>query len=324
MWRYLFLIFLSSSATAQTQQGYTSDRPNIIVDRSVLEDLKGYEPPPMFGDDETIPPPSAPQLTAPKAETLLGHPVQNFRVLTERNSQTKTEKPIVKPPVSKPQKSEKKPTIIPTKKEPPKEVKKVVVPPAPTATSIYKPKANPTMPAVPPIHVESSALPALPMPNADADKISQPSIGERIIDAALERQIESDNEKIKDKITKEKDTKKKIEKSKDNKKSVVRIPNNSLEFQVGQMDLTDKMETHIRKSILPEITNDLNARIQILSFATSPDNSESTARRISLTRALSVRDYLKKMNIDVSRIDVRALVSDNSIPPNRVDIVLLK
>lgn len=90
------------------------------------------------------------------------------------------------------------------------------------------------------------------------------------------------------------------------------------------MDLTDKIETQIRKSILPEITNDLNARIQVLSFATSPDKSESTARRISLTRALSVRDYLKKMNIDVSRIDVRALVSDNSKPPDRVDIVLLK
>lgn len=320
MWRYLFLIFLSSSATAQTQHGYTNDRPNIIVDRSVLEDLKGYEPPPMFGDDEAIPPPSAPQLTAPKAETLLGHPVQNFRVLTERNSQTKADKPVVKPPVSKPQKSDKKPA----KKEPPKEIKKVVVPPTPTTTSAYKPKTNPTMPAVPPIHVESSALPALPMPLADADKISQPSVGERIIDAALERQIESDSEKIKDKLTKEKETKKKKEKSKDDKKSVVKIPNNSLEFQVGQMDLTDKIETQIRKSILPEITNDLNARIQILSFATSPDKSESTARRISLTRALSVRDYLKKMNIDVSRIDVRALASDNSTPPDRVDIVLLK
>ena len=334
----IFILILSVlPAVAQTQQGYSNERPQIVIDNSVLEDLKGYQPPPMFDDNTTsqpIEPPISPVLTAPKAEILLNHPVQNFRVLTERNSQVQKLVPVPTPRI--PQKIENKESVIPIKKDAPKEPKKKEViqqalkNPIKTSQSqkeAYKPKASPTMPAVPPIHVEKDILPALPLPTPDAKNISTPSIGERMIDAALESKIEKDDVKIKEKLAEEKNNlvkKPKQEKTAPEKKSIVKIQNNSLEFQMGQMDLTDKIETQIRKSILPEITNDLNSRIQILSFATSPDKSESTAKRISLTRALSVRDYLKKMNIDMSRIDVRALASDNSIPPDRVDIILLK
>ncbi len=346
MWFYLFLIiFLASPlAHAQMQQGYSNGQPNVVVDRSVLEDLKGYQPPPMFGDESTtsepvkthpvkVAPPATQTLTAPKAEALLNHPVQNFRVLTERNSEPqKSAQPSI--PKKAEQKKASLKSVATTKKRVIPQIKikeekkqaeikpQIKQIPSPSSGG-YKPKASPTMPAVPPIHVERDVLPALPIPTPEVQNITTPSVSERMIDAALERQIEKDDAKIKEKLAEEKINQVTPPNPKE-KKLIFKMPNNSLEFQAGQMDLTDKIETHIRKFILPEITNDLNSRIQILSFATSPDKTESTARRISLARALSVRDYLKNLNIDVSRIDVRALTSDNSVPPDRVDIILLK
>jgi flagellar motor protein MotB len=357
MWQFFVLITClltwmgtSLTANAQMQQGYSNERPSIVVDRSVLEDLKGYEPPPMFGDNDEqkeAVPNTKTVIKAPNAETLLSYPTQNFRVLTERKTQSKKTPTAAKAsPLStgtieaKKSKSNKSASL-------PKEVKKEekgslagpqkrVIQPETARLSdtksispspAYKPKAAPTMPAVPPISVERDILPALPPTTPESENIPSPSIGERMIDAALERQIEKDNEKIKEKLAKEGNSlvkNYKIHKIDTEKKSVLSISNNSLVFETGQTDLTKTMEIQISNEILPKIAMDIKSRIQILSFATSLDNKETTAKRLSLARALSVRDYLKKMKIDVSRIDVRAVASDFSVPPDRVDIVLLK
>lgn len=101
------VIFLPSISWAQQQSATqtTYDKPDVEINRSVLQELKGYEPPPMFSKAEpsreakpiTTPAPdviplvmpvqnadSIPSLTAPRAEDLLGYPTQNFHVLTEQ------------------------------------------------------------------------------------------------------------------------------------------------------------------------------------------------------------------------------------------------
>jgi outer membrane protein OmpA-like peptidoglycan-associated protein len=65
-----------------------------------------------------------------------------------------------------------------------------------------------------------------------------------------------------------------------------------------------------------------NLRITLTAYAESDSNtSPRDARRLSLTRALTVRDYLTNKGISSSRIDVRALgVNYTSGDGDRVDV----
>lgn len=92
------------SAFAENRGEY--GRAEVEVDRSVLQDLQGYHPPPMFqrGDDNTsaspkIPPPDKVILTAPKTEDLLDHPVENHKVLTLQGSMVRDSAPPTSLPV---------------------------------------------------------------------------------------------------------------------------------------------------------------------------------------------------------------------------------
>jgi len=390
---FAFGLFTATQSQAQMQQGYTTnDKPSITVDRSVLEDLKGYQPPPMFGSSapspkndpsvivtppspEPVAPPTAPTLTAPNAEDLLHHPVENFHVLTERNASapltspaaspndgpllplpdelltkqtapSKKEAPVKNIKKTSPQKADIKSDIkkVEPKKQDDKKTTETIVPlpkkeTPPTVTpkinpvKAYRPKASQTMPAVPPISVErnelapmkSSSLPILP-PTTDNETVTEkPSVGLKMMDAALERQMESDENKIKEQLV-ETDIKTAQSSPKKSAKSPQqKIPKSTIVFKGGEIALSDEAKATIKTQILPEILADKTSRIQILSFATSPDQSESSARRVSLTRALGVRDYLKSLKFDVSRIDVRALAADeNTVPSDKIDVVLLK
>ena len=70
--------------------------------------------------------------------------------------------------------------------------------------------------------------------------------------------------------------------------------------------------------LLAKISINNNSRIQLRAFASKSGNSPSHARRVSLSRALTVRSYL------IRNIDVRALgePEDGRIK-DRVDVVLL-
>ncbi len=68
-----------------------------------------------------------------------------------------------------------------------------------------------------------------------------------------------------------------------------------------------------------------NLRVQIRAFAESEDGNASTARRMSLSRALMVRSYLTDKGIKPARLDVRALGSEtDQAPVDRADIVFVK
>ena len=72
-----------------------------------------------------------------------------------------------------------------------------------------------------------------------------------------------------------------------------------------------------------EASNEL--RVQLMAYAAGPDLTSSKARRISLSRALSVRSYLIEKGLRSTRIDVRALGDkEQGAPENRVDVNIVK
>lgn len=99
----------------------------------------------------------------------------------------------------------------------------------------------------------------------------------------------------------------------------------SLEFSPAATDLTADQRELLLQNVIKTLTQDPQLRVQILSYAGRVDGSESSARRISLSRALAVRSYLLENKIAPARIDVRAL-SDNTpeTPADRMDLEFTK
>ena len=65
-----------------------------------------------------------------------------------------------------------------------------------------------------------------------------------------------------------------------------------------------------------------DGRLQLKAYAGASGESVSTARRLSLSRALAVRAFLIEQDVRSTRIDVRALgVAADAGPPERVDLV---
>jgi outer membrane protein OmpA-like peptidoglycan-associated protein len=76
-------------------------------------------------------------------------------------------------------------------------------------------------------------------------------------------------------------------------------------------------------AIAATISANEDLRIQLKAFAGGDDLSSSKARRMSLSRALAVRSYFIEQGVRSTRIDVRALGSDDEAgvdPINRVDV----
>lgn len=76
--------------------------------------------------------------------------------------------------------------------------------------------------------------------------------------------------------------------------------------------------------VISKLNADESQRVQLMAYAAGDDLTSSKARRISLSRALSVRSYLIENGIRSTRIDVRALgdKAEND-PKNRVDVNLV-
>jgi len=95
----------------------------------------------------------------------------------------------------------------------------------------------------------------------------------------------------------------------------------SLFFTSGQDQLSDEMKKSIEQDIIPKLLQDKTLRIEIKSYADAPDKTPSSARRLSLSRALDLRTYLLSRKIDSYRMDVRALGNaTDTIPMDRIDV----
>ena len=92
-------------------------------------------------------------------------------------------------------------------------------------------------------------------------------------------------------------------------------------FAEGTADL-DEAAKQVLRAAAETLKTDQNARVQLLAYAGSDDESASRARRLSLSRALAVRQFLIKEGVRSTRMDVRALGSKfEDGPADRVDIL---
>jgi len=97
----------------------------------------------------------------------------------------------------------------------------------------------------------------------------------------------------------------------------------SIPFAEAKTDLPPKALPTLDKLAIRMNTHE-NIRIQLMGFANGKNGSGSRARRSSLFRALSIRNYLMKQGVRTTRMDVRALGQNSikGVPPDRVDIVV--
>ena len=95
-------------------------------------------------------------------------------------------------------------------------------------------------------------------------------------------------------------------------------------FNHGDTELSQELKAEIDSDILPSLNTHKDARIEIRSFAEPIDDTPSSARRLSLSRALAVRTYLLSKKVESFRMDVRALGSNtDKLPIDRIEIELI-
>lgn len=98
----------------------------------------------------------------------------------------------------------------------------------------------------------------------------------------------------------------------------------SLEFTGNGSDLSPQAEAKL-KNIVKQMQQMGENRLQVRAYATGEDGSKSSARRISLSRALAVRSYLMDAGIKPTRVDVRALGTETDRSPlDRVDLIFTR
>ncbi len=93
----------------------------------------------------------------------------------------------------------------------------------------------------------------------------------------------------------------------------------SADLSAEDIATLDQIATRLSKS--------KDAKIQLRAFADGTPETSSKARRLSLTRALTVRSYLLDKGVNATAMDVRALGMDtrsDAVPNDRVDIVFVR
>ncbi|HNQ91790.1 MAG TPA: OmpA family protein [Alphaproteobacteria bacterium] len=347
---FLFSLSLPVSGWAAENIGEYG-KADVEVNRSVLQELDNYQPPPMFAappsERVAIPPPAQQQLTAPNSETLLQHPVENHHVFTVQKSPGLT--PL---PVPEDEQVSQLPPPLPPKKPahiPDTTVKSVVAdedegmerltvidatpplpkPDAPAAAApasepvkktvaakpAYKPSAPKSMPAVPPVKVESKPIPSMANlpPAIDPEKAEKPNASERMMDDALTRHMVKDDERVREVLGAPASPK------------AEEMNQFSMAFKAGDTDLLDDQKNLLNQDVITRLSSDTSIRLQIRAYASRTDGSESSSRRISLSRALATRSYLLEKGIQPTRIDVRALSDKTTEPPlDRIDMSFIE
>lgn len=92
----------------------------------------------------------------------------------------------------------------------------------------------------------------------------------------------------------------------------------------GQETIDEQAIAALRKEAFHLLNAHPNWRLQINAYATPQDDTVSSARRISLARALSVRAYLLDLGIDAARMDIKALGEETgNAPPDRTDLIFV-
>jgi outer membrane protein OmpA-like peptidoglycan-associated protein len=94
-------------------------------------------------------------------------------------------------------------------------------------------------------------------------------------------------------------------------------------FGTGQADLSPASAAAI-KSVVQSVPQGDNVSFNVVAYAAGTPEDPSTARRLSLSRALAVRSVLMAGGVSSSRIFVRALgAAAGEDAPDRVDLAVL-
>ena len=92
-------------------------------------------------------------------------------------------------------------------------------------------------------------------------------------------------------------------------------------FSANSAELPDAVKAEL-DALAQKMASHGNMRVQLLAYASGTPETASRARRMSLSRALSVRSYLIKQGVSSERMDVRALGNNiENSPADRVDII---
>lgn len=98
----------------------------------------------------------------------------------------------------------------------------------------------------------------------------------------------------------------------------------TLEFDGASSELDDNVLQKL-VNIVPHLTENEGRRLAVHAYASGEDGSKSSARRISLSRALAVRAFLMDNGVPPTRVDVRALgLETDRKPLERVDLVFAR
>ena len=97
-------------------------------------------------------------------------------------------------------------------------------------------------------------------------------------------------------------------------------------FESGSAKLPDSARDALL-GLVGKLEANQGTRLQIDAYAAGSRETASVARRLSLSRALSVRSYLIEQGVRSTRMDVRALgnkASDPPAPADRVDAIVVE
>lgn len=293
-----------------------------------------YTPPPMFDIPDPLPPangqkplPSAktqPRKSSPAVQETVKRPaVAKKSGMQAEDIPVPEAKPargeIVQPVKKTAQQTEKKEYMdvpVPSKK-PSVPQKYTKAQPAPEPIT-EQPKPRPgvvtgpkTMPAVPAQDFEAETL------YQDEDGQIQGAILKRHAEAQEPKEPEEAQEPPQTEVYAQTLGQLNVFTSDDGQAQKVTIP-----LVQGQSELTTKMLMALQVKSREIFANNPTWRLQILSYATAFDQGQSSDRRMSLNRALSVRDALLQQDIEARKIDVRALGDKTKTEPkDRIDLI---
>lgn len=180
-----------------------------------------------------------------------------------------------------------------------------------------------------------AAKPHPPAPETPEERITQPApeYAPRIIEeqapkseAALEPGPEIKTEAASDLTLEEKVVSPPVQ-EKDEPATASAVPllgDLTLEFSGGSSEIDPVLAAKL-DNIADRMSGIIDGRLQVRAYASGEDGTTSSARRISLARALSVRSYLMDKGIKPTRVDVRALGSETDRSPvDRVDLIFVR
>lgn len=98
----------------------------------------------------------------------------------------------------------------------------------------------------------------------------------------------------------------------------------TLNFPGNSSDLTAESQKKL-DAVIRQMGEMIEGRLQVRGYATGEDGSQSSARRIALSRALAVRSYMMDKGIKPTRVDVKAAGKETDRQPlDRVDLIFAR